>query len=320
MFKFIALLLALSNEASSFNPTQNHLDHKMFRGVTALSKNIVPSQSYKNCQQSSKRFMCGLIAAIDNIWNENQQVNVDSLTFDDVPLLNDYDKDANENEVLVNTSKKLHHRGPDGMTVANGLLGNDSSTKARWAMGHTRLAIVDPNNRKADMPFQLDFEVDGAKKVIKLAANGEIYNHEKVFSDLVENDGWSHDRISLSDCEVIAHSFAKHGGPVTAQNLDGMFAFVIFEENEEEGTVKAFAARDPVGIKPLYYGRKSANDDESKASSYVFSSELKALVGQVDPSTVVAIPPGHYWTPEEGLVCYYNPDWLRKVSLHDSIV
>ena len=262
--------------------------------------------------------MCGLIAAIDNIWSENQQVNADSLTFDDVPLLNDYEKDANENEVLVNTSKKLHHRGPDGMTVANGLLGNDSSPKARWAMGHTRLAIVDPNNRKADMPFQLDFEVDGAKKVIKLAANGEIYNHEKVYSDLVENDGWNHDRISQSDCEVIAHSFAKHGGPVTAQNLDGMFAFVIFEENEEEGTVKAFAARDPVGIKPLYYGRKSANDDESKASSYVFSSELKALVGQVDPSTVVAIPPGHYWTPEEGLVCYYNPDWLRKVCLYEN--
>ncbi len=307
MFKHIALLLALSNGALAFTPTH---PHKMLSGVITRSKNIIP-QSYQH-SKDSKRFMCGLIAAIDNIW-DGRKPDQEELSFDDVPLLNAYDKDANENEVLVNTSKKLHHRGPDGMTVANGLLGND--TKARWAMGHTRLAIVDPNNRKADMPFQLDFEVEGTKKLIKLAANGEIYNHEQVYKDLVEKDGWNHDRFSQSDCEVIAHSFAKHGGPTTAKSLDGMFAFVIFEENETDGTVKAFAARDPVGIKPLYYGRKSASDDESNASSYVFSSELKALVGQVDPSTVVAIPPGHYWTPEEGLVCFYNPDWLRKVRL-----
>ncbi len=313
MFNSVALLLTLSSQVSSFAPLQPRTQHNVFDSVIDNTKNIVRPQRYRNCE-STKRHMCGLIAAIDNIWNENKLTQADLLEFDDVPLLNDYDKDANENEVLVNTSKKLHHRGPDGMTVANGLLGKDLPTKARWAMGHTRLAIVDPNNRKADMPFQLDFEVEGKKKVIKLAANGEIYNHQKVYSNLVENDGWNHDRISQSDCEVIAHSFAKNGGPATAKALDGMFAFVIFEENETDGTLKAFAARDPVGIKPLYYGRKSASDDVSAASSYVFSSELKALVGQVDPSTVVAIPPGHYWTPEEGLVCFYNPDWLRKVS------
>ena len=47
----------------------------------------------------------------------------------------------------------------------------------------------------------------------------------------------------------------------------------------------------------------------------MFSSELKALVGHVDPSTVVALPPGHYWTPETGMVRYYDPDWLMKVRL-----
>lgn len=252
--------------------------------------------------------MCGLIAAIDDVWNQQGG----ELEFDDVPLLNNYDNEEGEKSVLSETSRKLYHRGPDGMTVSSGMLGENLPSKARWAMGHTRLAIVDPNNRKADMPFQLDFEVEEETKVIKLAANGEIYNHENLYSEMVEKDGWDHERISGSDCEVIAHSFAKYGGPATAERLDGMFAFVIFEENAKDGTVKAFAARDPVGIKPLYYGRKSSSDDASKASSYVFSSELKALVGQVDPSTVVAIPPGHYWTPEEGLVCYYNPDWLRK--------
>jgi asparagine synthase (glutamine-hydrolysing) len=291
-FRNLSLSLLLT-KVSSFSPISNP--------TTAIS-NVKTGFSY---QGETKRLMCGLIAAIDDIWDQNN-----SGKFGNVPLLNDYDK---ENTLLQETTKKLYHRGPDGQTCASGSLGDDKTAKkARWAMGHTRLAIVDPNNRKADMPFQLDFEVDGKTKVIKLAANGEIYNHEQVYKNLVENDGWNHDRISQSDCEVIAHSFAMNGGPATAKALDGMFALVVFEENSD-GTVNAFAARDPVGIKPLYYGRKSSADDETDASSYVFSSELKALVGQVDPSTVVAIPAGHYWTPEEGLVCYYNPDWLRKV-------
>jgi asparagine synthase (glutamine-hydrolysing) len=255
--------------------------------------------------------MCGLVAAIDNVWNattsHSQRGNI--------PLLNDYDLPPEENAVLVSTSKILHHRGPDGMTVSSGAIGSAASSSARWAMGHTRLAIIDPNNRNADMPFQLTF---GAKN-IKLAANGEIYNHEALYKELVEEDGWEHERASLSDCEVIGHLYAKHGGPVTASKLDGMFAFVIFEEDVSTGDVKAFAARDPVGIKPLYYGRtKDAGvngvngDGVTVAGGYAFSSELKALVGHVETESVVAIPPGHYWTPETGLVCYYNPDWLRK--------
>lgn len=248
--------------------------------------------------------MCGLVAAIDDIWSDKSD------EFDSISLLNGFDKDANE--VLEKASTILYHRGPDGMTCSSGSIGNEeSSSHARWAMGHTRLAIVDPNNRKADMPFQLDFKVDGKNKKIKLAANGEIYNHEKLYADLVEDD-WDHERISGSDCEVIAHSFAKYGGKATAERLDGMFAFVVFEENVEDGTVKAFAARDPVGIKPLYFGRCLKEDSEKNdAAGYVFSSELKALVGHVVPDSVTAIPAGHYWTPEEGLVCYYNPDWLR---------
>jgi asparagine synthase (glutamine-hydrolysing) len=91
-----------------------------------------------------------------------------------------------------------------------------------------------------------------------------------------------------------------------------MFAFVVLEQDDTDGTITSvLAARDPVGIKPLYFGRLLSNNDSS--SSYAFASELKALVGLVDPATVVAIPPGHYWTPETGLQCYYNPDWLRKV-------
>ncbi len=287
-----------ANSSTAFTPTPNSNMHRFASNIRGVTRQI-------QHDKFSQRLMCGLVAAIDDVWNLKPS------EFDSIALLNNHDKD--KNEILEETASILYHRGPDGMTCSSGTIGQDDS-KARWAMGHTRLAIVDPNNRNADMPFELDFEVEGKTKKIKLAANGEIYNHEKVYSDMVENDGWDHDRISGSDCEVIAHSFAKYGGPATAAKLDGMFAFVVFEEGEEDGSVKAFAARDPVGIKPLYFGRSTNADPEKKdASGYVFSSELKALVGHVDPETVKAIPAGHYWTPEEGLVCYYNPDWLRKV-------
>ncbi|KAL7455161.1 hypothetical protein ACHAWC_006739 [Mediolabrus comicus] len=250
--------------------------------------------------RTSKREMCGLVAAIDDVWTQRSG----AVQHPNIPLLND----ANS---LTNTTKILHHRGPDGYQVSSGTVGSSTSNPARWSMGHTRLAIVDPSNRFADMPFNLEFPAEGGKKIVHLAANGEIYNHNEVYDKCVK-DGWQSDKISGSDCEAIAHAYAKYGGPKTAAMLDGMFAFVIFEEDVQTGKVKAFAARDPVGIKPLYYGRTKCSNSSDDAAAYVFSSELKALVGHADPSTVVAIPPGHYWTPEEGLVCYYNPEWLRN--------
>jgi len=257
--------------------------------------------------------MCGLVAAIDDVWSPGSAALARS--DGSVPILDD-------REALRRTTRILDHRGPDGYQISTGTIGEGGKDQthrpARWSMGHTRLAIVDPSNRFADMPFNLKFPatepgaVNGevGEKIVHLAANGEIYNHESVYKNMVERDGWERERVSGSDCEVIAHAYAKYGGPKTAAMLDGMFAFVVFEECEKTGKVNCFAARDPVGIKPLYYGRTAgANSDDPAA--YVFSSELKALVDHADPETVVAIPPGHYWTPEGGLVCYYNPEWLR---------
>jgi asparagine synthetase B (glutamine-hydrolysing) len=269
-----------------------HLSGKGGAAKSALTRR---GQSLAQATRKSRE-LCGLVAAIDDIWTSRPS---DSAWHGNVPIL------AGQDEIS-RTSARLNHRGPDSMTVASGKVGKFNQ---RWSMGHTRLAIVDPGNSKADMPFKFQFD----NKTIHLAANGEIYNYKLLYNDLVK-DKWPHARFSGSDCEVIGHAFAKYGGPATAAKLDGMFAFVAFQEDNITGDVTAFAARDPVGIKPLYYGRTSSTADTKDASAYIFASELKALVGHVDPSTVVSIPPGHYWTPEEGLVCYHNPDWLRKVS------
>ena len=284
-----------SLKSDSVLPIMYHLMNFAGRRSVQLSREA-KNAIQKTSIQTTTRGMCGLVAAIDDIWTSAPS---DSTWHGDVPIL------AGE-DVMSKTSSILYHRGPDGMQVSSGKVGK---YEQRWSMGHTRLAIVDPANRNADMPFNLQF----GNKTIHLAANGEIYNHVKLYDELVTKEKWNHKRFSGSDCEVIGHAYAKYGGPMAASKLDGMFGFVIFEEDNLTGDVKAFAARDPVGIKPLYYGRTSASSDTKDASAYVFASELKALVGHVEPSTVVAIPPGHYWTPEEGLVCYYNPDWLRKV-------
>lgn len=239
---------------------------------------------------TTQKRQCGLLAAI--------QIHADSTSH--APILNDP-------HVLTRATSTMTHRGPDGRHTASGTLGTH---KKKWAMGHQRLAIVDPNSRTADMPFLLDFttaastnNTNGSTN-IKLAANGEIYNHDQLYQTLVDQHGWTMKRISHSDCEVIGHACACLGPEEAVKHLDGMFAFVLFSENAN-GEVSAFAARDPVGIKPLYYGTTL-----DCASAFVFASELKALVGVVDPATVKAIPPGHYWTPETGLVRYHKPAWM----------
>ena len=232
----------------------------------------------RSFQRMAQKRHCGLLAAID--WSSTSNA----------PILT-------SQAVLEQATSTMIHRGPDGRHTASGTLG----TK-KWAMGHQRLAIVDPNSRTADMPFLLEFNTAGQTQKLKLAANGEIYNHKELYDTLVQKHGWTQERISHSDCEVIAHACACLGPEEAVKHLDGMFAFTLFTENDK-GEVTAFAARDPVGIKPLYYG-------STPDGAYVFASELKALVGQVDPSSVRAIPPGHYWTPDTGLVRYHEPDWM----------
>lgn len=255
----------------------------------------------KASHQSVTKRRCGLLAAVDNIWSPTYSGPSKA------PILTD-------EYTLRSATGTMIHRGPDGRHTARGNLasGNSSSSAAaapQWVMGHQRLAIVDPDSHKADMPFLLTFgKGTPDEKNLKLAANGEIYNHKILYDDIVNNHGWKEERISASDCEVIAHACAALGPEEAVKHLDGMFAFCLFEEGKADGSrpATAFAARDPVGIKPLYYG---TTDD----GAYVFASELKALVGHIVPSTVQAVPPGHYWTPQTGLVRYHSPEWNFNV-------
>ncbi|MDQ6840364.1 MAG: asparagine synthase (glutamine-hydrolyzing) [Actinomycetota bacterium] len=178
---------------------------------------------------------------------------------------------------------RLMHRGPDDR--------GDRTIGQAW-LGHTRLSIVDVAGGHQPMT------VEGSR--IAMVANGEIYNHQDLRAHLDEiHQGrpvvWRTD----SDNEVALHLIDRHG-PAGLGQLRGMFALAF-----TDGKTQFLLARDPVGIKPLYWVR--AND------TVVAASELKAF----DPAQrpwVEAFPPGCYWTPADGLTRFATavPDRVRQ--------
>jgi len=139
----------------------------------------------------------------------------------------------------------LVHRGPDDAgDYADGPL----------ALGFRRLSILDLEGGHQPMETE-----DGTLSVV---FNGEIYNHPSLRSEL-EAEGARY--RTRSDTETILHAFKKHGKEALGR-LRGMFALALW--NRREG--RLLLARDPMGIKPLYY----AQDDRR----LIFASELKALV------------------------------------------
>lgn len=158
---------------------------------------------------------------------------------------------------------RLSHRGPDD----HGSL----QVGEAW-LGHRRLSIVDIDGGIQPLP--------DARRNLWLIGNGEIYNHEKVRTKL---DGTLF--TTRSDNEVALQVFDVMG-PDALTILRGMYALVI------AGSEGQFvAARDPLGIKPLYWARR----DET----VIFASELQAFDSDWRPYVEV-FPPGYYWTPENG--------------------
>jgi len=144
----------------------------------------------------------------------------------------------------------LEHRGPD----ATGLFGSGPGV-----IGQTRLSVIDLVT--GDPPMTSEQGVVGA------VLNGEIYNYQEIRERLL-NAG--HILASEGDTEVIAH-LAEQSEPVgLARQLDGMFAFAVWDTSRN----RLVLGRDRLGKKPLYYW--------SDGNSLVFASEIKALL--VHPS------------------------------------
>jgi asparagine synthase (glutamine-hydrolysing) len=159
---------------------------------------------------------------------------------------------------------QLRHRGPDDTEVLS--LPNNEATVC-----FHRLAIMDPS-LKGHQPFQ---DESFGHVII---CNGEIYNYEKLKRDYEKQYKFK----SNSDCEVLIPMFREMGIENLCQHLDAEFALVIWDNKKK----KMVAGRDPIGIRPLYYGYTSQN-------KIMFASEIKVLAPFC--SKVEAFPPGHYF-------------------------
>ena len=119
-----------------------------------------------------------------------------------------------------------------------------------------------------------------------LVCNGEIYGFRKRKEEL-EEKGYSFK--SGSDCEILLPLYELYG-PEMFKTLDAEFALIIYDELSED----FIAARDPIGIRPLYYGY----DNDHKI---IFASEPKCLTGIA--KKILPFPPGHYYKDGK-FICY----------------
>ncbi|MDD6146264.1 MAG: asparagine synthase B [Oscillospiraceae bacterium] len=139
------------------------------------------------------------------------------------------------------------------------------------------------------------FELDGSYVV----CNGEIYGFEKLKEKLSEKYTFKSD----SDCEILLPLYREYGTDMFPM-LDAEFALILYDAQSGE----YIAARDPIGIRPLYYGY-----DEKGV--ILFASEAKNLVGMTEK--IMPFPPGHYYKNGE-FICYCDIAAVDQVC-HDDL-
>src|SRR6266536_1548943 len=145
--------------------------------------------------------------------------------------------------------RAIAHRGPDGQGIWTGRAGRLAAD-----LGHRRLAILDPSPAGAQ-PMTIDGDS------LAVSYNGELYNYPQLRTQLQSR---GHRFRSRCDTEALLHGYREWGLQLAA-HLEGMFAFVLVDQRA--GTV--LAARDRLGVKPLYWSRTSKRIS--------FASEPKAL-------------------------------------------
>ena len=126
-----------------------------------------------------------------------------------------------------------------------------------------------------------------------IVCNGEIYGFEKIREELEKEYTFSSD----SDCEILLPLYEKYGTDMFAM-LDAEYALILYDGR----TGEFLAARDPIGIRPLYYGY-------DKEGTIIFASEAKNLVNLTDK--IMPFPPGYYYKGGE-FICYCDITAVEK--------
>jgi asparagine synthase (glutamine-hydrolysing) len=151
-------------------------------------------------------------------------------------------------EEVKNMTDSIRHRGPDGE-------GCWISSNGKAGLGHRRLSIIDLSDAGAQPMLSADNR-------FSIVFNGEIYNYIEIKKQLIKEGHAFH---TSTDTEVLLTLYSIKGADCL-QDLDGMFAFAIWDEKEQT----LFCARDRFGEKPFYY-------HYIQGKLFVFASEIKSL-------------------------------------------
>ena len=212
---------------------------------------------------------------------------------------------------VVNTEfMKGQGRGPEFSKLDTSFI--------KMILGFHRLAI-NGLNEASNQPLIIDD--------IVLICNGEIYNYKQLYKymDVEPRTG--------SDCEVIIHLYLKYGMEHTLTMLDGVFAFVLFDNRITDNlNNNVYVARDPYGVRPLYYLTQNSESD-NYLTTYGFASELKCLENfyNKNPSKnmITQFTPGTYsifnlsnkvssnWVPIKENIRYFIPSFPYSLVVEE---
>ena len=198
-------------------------------------------------------------------------------------------------EAIQRALEKTHSRGPDDYRVVD---------TGRGFIAFNRLSIMGLTE-EGMQPFINNgyATVKSAQRTpsakVILACNGEIYGFRKLKEEL-KTKGYSF--ISDSDCEILPAMYHEYGTDMFGM-LDAEYALILYDIEKDE----YIAARDPIGIRPLYYGRTADGE-------YVFASEPKNLLELTDK--IYPFPPGHYFKGGE-FIKYRDMSEVKEVKPDD---
>jgi len=232
----------------------------------------------------------------------------------------------NYSNTLINSEfMKGKSRGPEFSKLDNSFL--------KINLGFHRLAINGLND-ESNQPLIINDVV--------LICNGEIYNYKQLYNDMniIPETG--------SDCEVIIHLYIKYGIEQTLVMLDGVFSFILYDNRiTEDLNNRLYVARDPYGVRPLYYLKNknnAINNNYNNLNSklYGFASDLKCLQNFYNSSLTInknyqysieQFKPGSYsifnlsnkvssdWEIIQDNIVYFTPTFshIHLTTAHDSL-
>ncbi len=214
-----------------------------------------------------------------------------------------FSSDTVSSELIQACFDRSFLRGPDQSCFES--VGNNAY------LGFNRLAIMGPEP-SGMQPFH-----SGTRSLV---CNGEIYGFRKIKKELEKRHVFS----SGSDCEVLLPLWEEKGTDMFRE-LDAEFALIIYDSS----TDSIVAARDPIGIRPLFYGylkpakaitkantkgtttKSNTKTDAPEHSDIIFASEARCLVGLCD--RIYPFPPGCYYK-DGRFTRYADPTAVEKVE------